>query len=683
MSTLKALLNKSRLATGIICIVFGLVIPAILFFASFGEIKGALDAEAEINARLISKLIVSNPDMWRFETVRLEELLSRRSYEKVSEIRRVYDTKNNLVAESRDSVSKPEVSLSKNIIDSGDIVGKIEIVRSLRPLLVRTALIVLLGLVFSSFMYRLLPFPELARAAKELKEANTFLSHVLEASSNAIAVTDHEGKVIQINRGFELLTGRVQSEFLGRFIFDDVKGSVRPVLEAFYVYKQNKRLKKEFESTVERPDGQKRNIQCVLEPISEAGDANYIVLSAIDITESKRQEQNKLEDVRKFQEAQRLESLGVLAGGIAHDFNNILAIVMGHVCLAKMKVGNIADNLNAIEMATDRAAALCRQMMVYAGHADASKSQVDMITLVHEMVELMSSTGHRNITIKTEISSDVPTIHGDDSQIRQILLNFITNATQAFGEAQGEIDVILTKSSVNAVHTESDYLGRAIPEGTYVCLEVTDKGCGMTEEIKRRIFEPFFTTKFTGHGLGLSATLGIITGHEGALQVFSQPGMGTTFKVYLPALAGDTGSDALQQPTAPVPWHGSGTILLVDDEDQVRSIAKAILENFGFAVMEAGNGKEALASFHKENAHIDVVITDIGMPVMDGYQLFFELKKLHPGLPIIMSSGFGDKSVGSRIPEEDMAGFIGKPYSPDQLQELLKRVVRNLPDHEV
>jgi len=394
-----------------------------------------------------------------------------------------------------------------------------------------------------------------------------------------------------------------------------------------------------------------------------------------DITKRRQEEEEKKVFEQRIQKMQKLESLGVLAGGIAHDFNNILAIIIGYCALAKLDSKNIDEKLTEIEKASERAAALCRQMLAYAGHTQTPKSRVNMATVVSDAVDMLSSAGHKNIAIARDIPPDLPCVHGDASQISQIVMNLIINATEAIGDAKGEIGVVLTNPAITAEKPERDHLGQAISPGTYVCLEITDNGCGMDEETRQRIFEPFFTTKFTGRGLGLSATLGIVTSHGGALQLMSRPGEGTTFKVYLPALAMDSDHGApLQHVGKPEHWMGSGTVLLVEDEGHVRLITKAMLHEFGFAVIEAANGKEALEIYRKESSGINLVITDIGMPVMDGYELFFELKKLNPELPIVISSGFGDKTITSRIPQKDIAGIISKPYKIGQLQAVLKRV---------
>jgi CheY-like chemotaxis protein len=198
----------------------------------------------------------------------------------------------------------------------------------------------------------------------------------------------------------------------------------------------------------------------------------------------------------------------------------------------------------------------------------------------------------------------------------------------------------------------------------------------MDEETKWRIFEPFYTTKFTGRGLGMSAVLGIITAHKGALQLFSQPGQGTTFKVYLPVQGGEqTGEERHELSAASGQWQRSGTILLVEDEDQVRFIAATMLKKLGCTVLEAANGREALELYRENAADIILVITDMGMPIMDGYELFRELKNLQPELPIIISSGFGDAVVTSRIPRENIAGLVSKPYNYDLLREVMRNAV--------
>ena len=438
------------------------------------------------------------------------------------------------------------------------------------------------------------------------------------------------------------------------------QGIAAPMMECKFVRLDGTVIDAEIQSTVFEYIGGKAHISCI-----------------IDISERKKAEEERHTLEQQFQQTQKLESLGVLSGGIAHDFNNILAIIVGYCSLIKLNYGTAEKNIPIIEEAAERGAALCRQMLAYAGKARLSKTKINMVEKVEEIVCMLKVTLPQNTVIKPNLPAAVPLIEGDASQIGQVVMNLIINSSEAIGNEQGVVDVSLAGIKITAAKKIDDYNGKPIPPGEYICLEVSDNGCGMDDATRWRIFEPFFTTKFTGRGLGMSAVLGIIKSHAGALQLFSQPGKGTTFKVYLPIPISETARVENQIESAPVaPWRGSGTILLAEDEEPIRGVAREFLEMFGFTVLEAANGREALELFRKSAAEITLVITDMGMPVMDGYELFFELKKLNPELQIIVSSGYGDTEVAARIGSDDIAGFISKPYNPDQLLEILKRVIR-------
>jgi len=399
-----------------------------------------------------------------------------------------------------------------------------------------------------------------------------------------------------------------------------------------------------------------------------------------DITERRRVEEEKQSLDQQMQHAQRLESLGVLSGGIAHDFNNILAIIIGHCALAKLNSHSAASSLGEIERAAERAAELCRQMLAYAGKSQFIWAKVDFGELVEDIVKMLKTTISQKVEIRSDLSPEISIIDGDASQLRQVAMNLIINASEAIGKEQGEIRVSVTHAELAEGGVSRDYLGKIIAPGSYVALTVSDNGCGMDSETLMRIFEPFYTTKFTGRGLGMSAVLGIITSHQGALQLYSESGSGTTFIVYLPLLkAGCGDGNATQQAVSAAPWQSSGTVLLVEDECQIRLVVKSLLEHFGFAVLEAGNGKEALELYERNAGGITLVVTDMGMPVMDGHDLCLALKKHDPKLPIVISSGFGDAEVSSRVALQDIAGVISKPYNSDQLQQVLMKVVAAAP----
>lgn len=517
-----------------------------------------------------------------------------------------------------------------------------------------------------------------------LRKSEENFRAIIKVSPVPLALNDERGNITYLNEAFEQVIG---------YTLDDI-----PTIEEWWPraypdeqYRQlvigiwQKRIEESIRSgnpfvpveiNVTCKDGQVRTFMCCTTALED----NYVgsnVVVFYDITDQKRAELEKISLEQQLQQTQKLESLGVLAGGIAHDFNNILAIIIGHCALAKLHPEATETHIGPIEKAADRAAELCRQMLAYAGKASFILTQVNMSTLAEEMINMLKATLGRNVVIKSDFSGDIPVIKGDASQIRQILMNLIINASEAIGDTQGEIVVSLSKTVVRAEQFAKDHLGKEITAGRYVCLEVADNGCGMDDDTKRRIFEPFYTTKFTGRGLGMSAVLGIISAHKGALQLSSNPGQGSVFKIFLPVDSSESvGGESLECLTVQ-PWQGSGTILLVEDEELLQQVAKDMLEVLGFSTVDASNGREALEIYQKNAASIRLVITDIGMPVMDGYALIRELKKLDPKLPIIVSSGFGDAVVTSGIANEEVAGLVSKPYNMKQLQEVLQSVVGN------
>ncbi len=395
----------------------------------------------------------------------------------------------------------------------------------------------------------------------------------------------------------------------------------------------------------------------------------------VDITERKQLECDKLALEQQLQQARKLESLGVLAGGIAHDFNNILQVIIGSCGLIKNDITTAESFIPQIEKAAARAVGLCNQMLAYAGKSTSPRSLIVMWMLLDEMVHILQSDIGKNIIINTSYSPDLPLIEGDAGQLTQIITNLFLNASEAIGQAPGKIHIALTRTEISPGESPADYLGKAITPGTYLCMEISDTGCGMNTETQQRIFEPFFTTKFTGRGLGMSAVLGIITSHDGTLQLSSQPGNGTTIRVYLPATAMSTPArQAYTDGADSSGWRGHGTVLLVEDEEMIIDIAKSLLEEMGFLVVEAANGAEALEQYQMHENEITLVLTDIGMPVMDGYALIRELKQRTPRLRIIVASGFGEAAIYSRIDRKEIAGMLRKPYTCDQLKEVMMSV---------
>ena len=521
---------------------------------------------------------------------------------------------------------------------------------------------------------------ELFLREKALERSERFLKMIIDSEPECIKMLDIDCNLLMMNQaGLEMIEADSFEQVKGQCVCPLISDQHRDAFAAL-----TKQVFQGISGTLEfETIGLKgRHVWLETHAVpfrNEQGEIVALLGITRNVTERKRLEEERVSLEQQVQQAQKMESLGVLAGGIAHDFNNLLAVIIGHCALAKLRPVTAVGNIQQIETAAERAAALCQQMLAYAGKAHITKSQIQLETLVDEMVKMSQSTIGQNVKITSDLAADIPLITADASQLRQVTMNLIINASEAIGESQGEVRVALAQRAVRADQPEKDHTGSLIPPGWYACLEVADNGCGMTAETQQRIFEPFYTTKFTGRGLGMSAVLGIIKSHNGALQLFSQPGQGTTFRVYLPIRMAESSEDQSQQPAnSPASWKGSGTILLVEDEEQIVCIAEAMLEELGFKVIKAYNGKEALDLYRQNAKDITLVITDIGMPVMDGYALFQELKLLDSKLPIVISSGFGDVDVTSRIAREDIAGLIGKPYNFNQLREMFRSIVASL-----
>ncbi len=429
---------------------------------------------------------------------------------------------------------------------------------------------------------------------------------------------------------------------------------------------------------IERPDGTRCQLEVFGCPVPDADGQPWASLACFfDITERKRSQINALRLEQQIQQAQKLESLGVLAGGIAHDFNNILMAILGHAELGLRKMSPLSpgcDNIKGIETAARRAAELCRQMLAYAGKASFASEALDIGNLIDEMAHLLKTSISKKAILNLHCERGLPPILADPSQIRQILLNLIINASDAIGERSGVISI-----SVGATRCDADYLSRTelagdLKPGLYIHIEVSDTGCGMSAETRARIFEPFFTTKFAGRGLGLAAALGIVKAHHGALKVYSEVNKGTTFKLLFPAL--ENAALAGHQEPPPQTVRGSGTILLADDEESLRALGAEMLESLGYTVLTAENGREAVELFQQHRQRIAMVILDLTMPHLDGSEAFRALRKIDPEVKVILASGYTQEDVAARFAGKGLSGVLQKPFSIDRLSHLLDKALQ-------
>ncbi len=379
--------------------------------------------------------------------------------------------------------------------------------------------------------------------------------------------------------------------------------------------------------------------------------------------------------------AQKLESLGILAGGVAHDFNNLLVSILGNAGLALQDLPQASPSrksIHEIEIAARRAGELSNQMLAYSGRGKFIIQSFRLQDLVEEMTQLLESSMSKKAQLERDFEPGLPPISGDVTQIRQVVMNLITNASDALGNDPGTIRISARRVQADAAYLADAYLDAELGVGEYVCFEVADNGCGMDADTQERLFDPFFTTKFTGRGLGMAAVLGIVRGHHGAIKVFSEPGLGTTFKLLF---------KACDQPAVPITlstdvpeqWRGAGLVLIVDDEFSVRDLAARMLERVGFEILHASDGEEAVEVFRQRSSEITAVLLDMTMPKMNGDEAFMEIRKIQPAVPVLLMSGHDEEDTKRTLNDCLPSGFVRKPFGPDDLVNSLRVVLADQP----
>ena len=417
-----------------------------------------------------------------------------------------------------------------------------------------------------------------------------------------------------------------------------------------------------------RCDGTEFPVEVGLAPLTVDGEALLLTtvtdLSAREATEKARTAA-RIHDL----EVQRLESLALMAGGVAHDFNNLLVAVLGNAQLAQsvdlpqLAAECVADIATAAEQASD----LSRQLLAYSGRGSFSAQPIDLSHVVLEARALLRSIARTRADVRTHCADGLPSVLADVGQIRQVLLNLVGNACDAAETSTGTVHVATSR-----ILTDADYMLALEPSdrpaGTYVVLEVSDNGSGIPPHVLPKVFEPMVSTKGGGRGMGLAAVRGIVVGHDAALTVYSEVGRGTTVKVLFPAIDGPSEDDV--EPTSDE-RRGRHTILVADDNAMVRKFARRTLEKIGYKVLLAEDGQEAMERFHEANGGVDLVLVDLTMPRLDGTDTFRQLRLVDPEIRVVLTSGFIGEDVTAGLPARGLAGFLQKPFTPDQLREMV------------
>jgi PAS domain S-box-containing protein len=404
------------------------------------------------------------------------------------------------------------------------------------------------------------------------------------------------------------------------------------------------------------------------------GYARQILCIAQDITAQKETEATSQRFAEQIAETQKLESLGVLASGIAHDFNNLLVAIRGNAELALQELGAETAAKEAVAQTittSQKAADLCNQLLTYAGKGKVQRERVDMNVLVQEMLDLLHISIGKQVRLQTALSAAPMLVDADATQLRQLVLNLITNAADAIAPKPGTITVTVTDRVLDQAVLSTMSQGWSITPGRYVVLEVADTGVGMDTATRARIFEPFFTTKAAGRGLGLASVLGIIRHHQGGIAITSEQGCGTTFTIALPY------TESLHSPPSTpvfvtVPPQRRLRLLVVDDDFAVRSVTAKLLQRLGHHVITASDGTTALNAIQSQS--IDTILLDLTMPPPSGGELIELVRQLHPDMPIIVMSGYGSEQAMEQIGPFQPLVFLGKPFGPIDLQRALQAV---------
>jgi PAS domain S-box-containing protein len=482
-------------------------------------------------------------------------------------------------------------------------------------------------------------------------EAATLIE-LIEAASQGVLVIDERGLVLLVNQKTEELFGFGREELIGKGLDVLLPAVTRESHNQFvgeYFRKPRKRpMGIGMDLAGRRKDGTEFPLEISLSYLDR--NSGRLALALItDITDRKRLEERLLE-------AQRLETAGLLAGGVAHDFNNLLVGVMGNASLVLENMS--ADDpsrplMESLIKSSERAAELTRQLLAYAGKARFVMKPLNLNRIIQDLQPAMNSMTPRHVTLRIDLAHELAPVEADAALMRQVVLSLFTNAVESIPEDHpGSVRV------------------RTYEEDGRVCLRIEDTGRGMDAETQARVFDPFFTTKFMGRGLGLSAALGIVRSHGGDIHVKTSPGRGSAFSVRLPS---QTAQAAAPQP---VPAPGlTQVVLVVDDEEVVRNLARAALERRGYIVLTASNGQEAIEVLHQHRDRVSIVLLDLTMPVMSGEETLGRLRKVRPDIPVVLTSGYSEIEAMRLFGGKGLAGFIQKPYPPARLAEALRNAL--------
>lgn len=510
---------------------------------------------------------------------------------------------------------------------------------------------------------------------RALRESEQAKSAMLDAIPDLVLRLGRDGTIREVRRGPGFYLSRPVEDYLGKTLDDLTPPDIASRGRSALARALDTDEVVVFEVDLPWPTGA-RSMEARL---ARCGDEEVLVLVR-EFTEQRRADAARRRLETQLEAAQRLESLGLLAGGVAHDFNNLLMGILGNAALALEDLpddGPARPHVKQVETAALRAAELTNQLLTYAGRGRVEPEPLDLAEVVRETAALVEVSLPPDARLDVRADEGLPSVVGDVAQVRQVVLNLLTNAAEALDGRPGSVTVRLHQVPDASALTGRRWLEEELAEGPHVMLEVTDDGTGMSDDALARLFEPFFTTKSAGRGLGLAAVLGIVKRHEGALAVDSEVGRGTCVRVVLPVSAVEPVSGAA--PSDESAWHGTGTVLVADDDPTVRRVLTHLLERLGFTVVAVADGEEALVAFRERADQLRAVLLDLTMPRKTGEEVAAVIRAECPRLPVILSSGYDAADVSARVRQAGIAAYVQKPYRPEELARTLRTCLEGGP----
>jgi PAS domain S-box-containing protein len=498
------------------------------------------------------------------------------------------------------------------------------------------------------------------RAEKALQESEERSRLLADATFEGIVIAEN-GCFIDVNKQILSMLGYRREELIGKSILTTISPQSQSIVadavqadrtepyEHFALCKDGKEISVESRARIFYSNGRKMRMTAVR-----------------DITERKHAEE-------ALRQAQKMESLGVLAGGIAHDFNNLLQAIIGQAYLALTKLPAehpVRENIEKAQLAATRAADLTRQLLAYSGHGKFLVKTIELNVFIQEIFHLLEIAIPKNVELHLNTIEPTLYFNADVAQMQQVLLNLVVNAAEAMEGTVGTVTIRTYRQVITEENLSLWNCGNVAPKpGTYIVLDVEDTGYGMDQPTIEKIFDPFFTTKFTGRGLGLAAVLGIIRGHEGGLQVESRKNAGTRFRIAFPQASPP--QSVITEPKPAIAPQLSGTILFVDDEPSVREAFVDAFAQSKINVLTAKNGEEGIVLYKRHREKVSIIILDLSMPGMGGEAAFKALRLINPHVKIMISSGYAEEDVVKQFAGLEITGFLQKPYPWDKLHQLL------------